>query len=178
MTNKTERPTKRKQKAAKSDVEEILKSKLKPLPTEEQDNEIKQVPQKSKSKGKGKAKVIEVIDDIVEISPLSEPSKAHHQNRCKAGYDEERSQTNNNVEAANLPPAKIKPPPSKSYEAEVTMTTQQKPPSHVRSISVWCSHDKETKETSDTEKEPAKKKQRKINIFQPLAAPFTFEAII
>ncbi|KAG6902630.1 hypothetical protein C0995_014236 [Termitomyces sp. Mi166 len=67
-------------KAAKSNMEEILKPKLKPLLTEEQDNEIKEVPQKSKSKRKGKAKAIEATDDIVEIPPPSEPLKAHRQN--------------------------------------------------------------------------------------------------
>ncbi|KAG6902080.1 hypothetical protein C0995_004581 [Termitomyces sp. Mi166 len=156
-TNETERPIKKKQKAAKSNVEEILKPKSKPLQTEEQDNKIKEVPQKFKSRRKSKAKAVEAIDDIVEISPPSKPPKAHCQSRCKAEDDKERSQTNNNVEAANLPLARMRPPPSKSCKAEVTMTMQQKPLFYV-SVSVQDSYDKETKETSDTKKEPAKKK--------------------
>ncbi|KAG6886553.1 hypothetical protein C0995_006964, partial [Termitomyces sp. Mi166 len=149
--------------AGPTSKDRFFKSKLKPSLTEEQHNEIKEIPQKSKFKEKGKAKAIEATDDIVEIPPPLEPPKPCYQKRHKAGDDEERT--------------KMKPPSSESYEADITMTTQQKQLSYVRSISVQCSHDEETKETSDAEKNPVKKR-RKISIFQPSAAPFTFEAIV
>ncbi|KAH0585142.1 hypothetical protein H2248_008401 [Termitomyces sp. 'cryptogamus'] len=168
----TEGPTrKKKRKAAESDVEEVSKPKSKPSRREERGEEIEEVFQKQKSKGKGKAKAAEVTDDIVEIAPPSKtPPKTRRTTKRKA-EDDEKSQLNDGVEPAKT---KASLPSDSRGETEAAMNTQRKPLSRMRSASVRPSRDEET---SDAEKEPAKKKRRKINIFSSSAVPFTFEAI-
>ncbi|KAG6897048.1 hypothetical protein C0992_004457 [Termitomyces sp. T32_za158] len=172
----SEKVTRKKRKTVESDVEEVPKPKPKPKPSrvEERDDKTEKVPQKSEFKGKGKAKATEATDDIVEVPPPSDSPKPGRKTKRKVRDGEE------NDSATAKPPAKTKVPfSSQSRDAsEVTTNTRRRPPSPVGSASARPSLDEQTKETSDTEKEPAKKKRRKINIFHSSATPFTFESIV
>ncbi|KAG6908543.1 hypothetical protein DXG01_004176 [Tephrocybe rancida] len=164
---------KRKRKAAESDVEEISPPirKVSPVP----DSNGKELPQKSKSNGKGKAMAMAVPDEEVETASSQEPRKAHRKNKNKAANDEEQPNDDMDVVDSTLPTEPKKAPPSEPRVAKSATKAQRKPPSRMRSASAQPV--RESKQTSDTENEPAKKKRRKINIFPSQAEPFSFEAI-
>ncbi|KAG6842305.1 hypothetical protein C0991_010593 [Blastosporella zonata] len=159
-----EKPVKkRKRKAAEPDVEEVPKPKPKTTPVHNSD--IEEVPQNPKSNNKGKRKAVEGSDEGVETAPSNELPKTRRKPQRK-GLEE--GQANEDVEVVDS--AQTQPPRSKS-----ATKAQRNPPSRMGSASTQL---KRNGDVSDTEKEPAKKKRRKINIFPPSAEPFSFEAIV
>ncbi|KAG6817648.1 hypothetical protein H0H87_005405 [Tephrocybe sp. NHM501043] len=158
---------KRKRRVAESDVEEIPQPKSKEALIH--DSDIEEVSRKPKSNNKGKTKATERSDGEVEIAPLQVPPNTRRKHKRKEADAGDDGQPKDNVDEVDTRPSTEKKRPP-----EEAPKTQRKPPSRMGSASVQLQRDGET---SDAEKEPAKKKRRKINIFPASAEPFSFEAI-